>query len=134
MKDAAQPAPITFERQVISLPWRNEDGEPETSCAITRINAPPEQTKRLGKTQRACLEVLQDLYKAHRNKLSQSTHGPEGARVRIEDWCQSCVGPNKPLPNRKNFSRIQTSLTDAGYIRLQPPYVYLENRNEESEP
>ncbi|MCL6271076.1 helicase RepA family protein [Sansalvadorimonas sp. 2012CJ34-2] len=133
MKDTQEPAPQSFELITIQLPDINEDGEHESSCVLKPVAAKLETDsgKRIGKTQRGCLEELEQLYDQHQAKLSDAEYSPEGARVRIDDWRNACVGKDKPLKTRNNFTRIKEALVEHGQIQLQPPYVYLKTQDNE---
>jgi hypothetical protein len=118
-KDWATPDPMTYRLQIVELPWLGEDGNPETSCVLQRIDAAPVATQPTGHNARA-LEVLRDLYAEHRANLTNSGHDPAGARVLLDDWRNRC-----DFAHRSQFTRARDWLLSARLIQVAHPHVEL---------
>lgn len=118
-KDWAVPDPMTYQLQIVELPWNGEDGNPETSCVLKRVDLAPVVTKPTGHNARA-LEVLRELYAEHRANLAKSGHASSGARVLIDDWRDRCA-----FEHRSQFTRARDWLSTANLIRLSHPHVEL---------
>jgi putative DNA primase/helicase len=117
-KDWATPDAMTYRLQIVELPWLGEDGNPETSCVLQRIDAAPVAAQPTGHAARA-LGVLRDLYAEHRANLASSGHNP-GARVTIDDWRDRC-----DFEHRSQFTRARDWLLNARLIQVAHPHVEL---------
>lgn len=118
-KDWAAPEPMTYRLQIVDLPWNGEDGNPETSCVLNRVDAPPVTTRPTGNAARA-LEVLRDLQAEHQANLTKAGRDPAGARVLLEDWRIGCA-----FDHRSQFTRARDWLADARLIQIAHPHVEL---------
>ncbi|MTI13803.1 AAA family ATPase [Sansalvadorimonas verongulae] len=126
MKDAEEPDAREFNLKVIDLPWRDDEGEIQTSCTLEMGEAPAVQNLvRLGKTQRACLREIHVLYDEYRKRLAAAGRDGSEARVETTVWRDACIGQGKVLKDRSNFSKYKKALQDAKAIQIEGPYVYL---------
>ena len=130
MKDADEPDPKEFNLKVVELPWRDEDGEVQTSCVLEHTEAPVvqnliKQGKRLGKNQKGCLNILHEMYDEYRQRVADGGRDESEARVETTVWRDACIGDGKPLTHRKNFDRTKDGLTSSNLIRIEGPFVYL---------
>ena len=118
-KDWAAPDPMTYRLQIVELPWNGEDGNPETSCVLNRVDAPPVKAKPTGNNARA-LDVLRNLLAKQQATLAKSGHSPDGALVLIDNWREGC-----DFDHRSQFTRARDWLIDARWIQLAEPHVKL---------
>ncbi|WP_422460278.1 AAA family ATPase [Endozoicomonas sp. ALB115] len=131
MKDADEPDPREFNLKVVELPWQDEDGEVQTSCVLEDLEAPAvqnlvRQAKTMGKTKKAAIALLGDLYETHRQRLQEGGRMDCEARVSFVDWRDACLESNPPVyTHRNNFNRDKKFFEDSKIIRIDGPYVYL---------
>ncbi len=89
MKDAAKPAPMGFELEQVTLPWRDDEGEPETSVVLVETEATGKARRSVTPTQRAAfaslLTAIDESGFAPPDHIAETL--PPGARlVGLEAW------------------------------------------------
>jgi len=125
MKDAPDPDPIAFRLATVELPFKDEDGNPVTSAILddTAYLPPAVQGKKgRGKWQTVAVEVLENLYEEHADKLEAGGYDPDQAKVSTVDWRTACFNAGM---SRQTFNKIKDTLQDSHGIKINEPYVYL---------
>lgn len=122
-KDAPEFEPMALEARTVELPWNDDEGEPETSFAMFKVDAPAARSEAtatgMGGNQRKALEILREMYAECRGNLSKAGHDPAGALVRLEDWrARSGLG-------HKRFPEVKAALEQRGSIVIDSPHVRL---------
>lgn len=126
MKDAEFPEPMAFRAAVVELGQLDEDGNPVTSCVLDETAYEPPATSGKagrGKWQTVAVEVLENLFQSHRQRLLEKDFNPETARVSVEDWRKACVVAG--LTSRTTYKRVKETLSDLGTIKIESGFVEL---------
>ncbi len=125
MKDGPAPKPIHLALEVTTLPFTDEDGEPETSCYPVRrepVHIDLEaltHTSKTGTNKAQALDTLANLYTLHRANLA-ATGRPDGVpRVLLRDWRIAC----DMKTNR--FTEVRRALEADGAIEVDGQFVLL---------
>ncbi len=124
MKDADEPAPLTLTLQPVTLPFTDSHGEPQTSCVLNRIKKEshsPAKPQVLGKAQQGILDGLYQLVAAITNNPDEIIQTP----ITICHWKRACIGEDKPVKNRQNWSRTQATLVEKKLVQLMASQVCL---------
>lgn len=121
-KDAEPFEDLSFELCGVELPWVSSNGMQTTSAVVRPCVAPPAVQPLRGEHQRKAAETLRRLYDEHRQRLANDGRDPDGARVSIEQW------RNDADIDRRRWPGVLESLREHGRIRIEHPYVYLQER------
>ncbi|GGA75560.1 transcriptional regulator [Arenimonas soli] len=125
-KDAPMPEPQHFKLQQVELPWRDEDGDFQTSAVLVPADAPEGGTEAsgrgLGQRQQRALDALGKLYRTQGDTLERAGHPRERALVTVEDWKHACA---EFIPDRRDFDRVKKSLIERKTIHVEMPHVRL---------
>lgn len=126
-KDNDDPPPLAWTLTRYDLPWADEDGQPLNSAVLMPNDSVPVTKpvkEKMGNQQRRALEVLQELYRTHRQNLEDVGHDPNTARVTLEDWQDAMQSIN---PDRSNRCKLRQALEKQGYVRIESDFVCLTN-------
>ena len=124
-KDNDDPPPRVWTLTRYNLPWADEDGQPLNSAVLIPNDSVPVTKpvkEKMGHQQRRALEVLQELYRTHRQNLEDAGHDPETARVGLEDWQDAMQDISEDRGNRR---RLRNALLDSGHVTVENGFVYL---------
>ena len=124
-KDHEKPAPLSWNLEVVPLPWADEDGQPLNSAVLVPNDSMPAAQPvkdKMGSQQRCALERLQELYQRQRKNLEDAGHDPNTARVSEKDWQDAMRDINSDSSYRR---KLRTKLVEMGNVRIEGNYVYL---------
>lgn len=117
-KDWQAPEPMTYRMELVELPWLGEDGNPETSCVLRRVDERPVTAAPTGHAAKA-LAVLREMLVEYQGNLIRGGQSPTGARVKIEDWRNRCG-----FEHRSQFTRgARDVLLALNMIRIDGLFV-----------
>lgn len=117
-KDYAEPEPISFVLDIVSLDWLDDDGAPETSCVVRLVDAAEINTAiSLKGTQRIAYDALIKL-------------GGEG--IDVDAWRMSCYdagisATSNTEAKRKAFKRAVSGLQDRGLVSAKNDFWWAKN-------
>lgn len=122
MKDAEEPLPLAFE--LISVPVRDDTGSLVGGAALklTDYTAPVQVTAKLGKQQKAALEVLEQMHEEIAVRLASQGREDHPVIISIDAWKVKCEEAGIP---RQRFHDAKISLCDRNQIRIDGPHVFL---------
>jgi len=126
MKDFAPPDPMAFRLTTVELPFKDQDGNFITSAVLddTTYEPPATQGKNgRGKWQTVAIEILQNLYQKHRDRLEAKGYDPDEARVTTNDWRIACIEKGM---TRQAWYRVKDTLPQTREVNLEGDYVYLK--------
>jgi hypothetical protein len=113
MKDAPSPAPLRFRLKQIQLPWKDADGEPETSVVLLPSDSVLEADTRLTATAQLALRALQDTLRDNGTPPPDDWPDAPPKVVQEQAWRRQfyqCRGADKPATLRKAFIRARDEL------------------------
>jgi len=130
-RDAETPPPLSWNLEVVPLPWADEDGEPLNSCVLVPNDsiptAQPVKEKSLTGLPKKALDVLQGQYRHQRETLVKGGQDTRQARVTISQWSDAMQSLHEDKDYR---STVRRDLEKRGYVRFEAPYVYLAGQVE----
>jgi len=121
MKDGPQPDPFAFTFRSVELGFENEDGTQAVSAVLSPCGVPEAAPKVSGKWQIAAYNELKRLQAEHGERLRAGGRDPAAAKVRRDDWRDSCIGRLNIKPNR--FAEAEQALKQKGSIAQDGYYV-----------
>lgn len=125
-KDAEKPPVLSWNLEVVSLPWADEDGQPLNSVVLVPNDSvpttPPVKAETLRGKLKQALDALRELYREQRETLESGGHHAEQARVSINQWNTAM---QRIIEDKSYRSKIRSELAERGYVRFTDPYVYL---------
>lgn len=130
MKDADLPEPMAFRPRVVDLGVTDENGEPVTSVVLSPVSwsPPPQKGKSCrGKHQTTAMRVLRDEIERHRANVAKSGRDPDQAKVSLDAWRTAC---GEAKVDRRRFSEVSRSLSDAGMVSIRNGYVFIPDDDE----
>lgn len=121
-KDGPLPPDAAFKLEVVTLPWRDMEGWPETSVVLTPTDAPPPRQRNMPNNVRTAVDAF----------LAAATeHGRESedrVLVALEDWRTHFyaihTGDN-PEAKKKAFQRARNDMREAGAVAVQSDDYWL---------
>jgi len=118
-KDDAPPPPLAFRFSTVELGILDSDGRQVTSGVLSQVEYTDPQSAGpvRGAKQKKALVLLSALIADHRENLSRSGRDPDRAHVSIDRWRDTCTRNDI---DRRRFSEVKRSLSDAGLIRFLP--------------
>lgn len=123
MKDAEEPEPLAFE--LIGVKVADSTGKPVSGAALKLIeySAPPAATTaKLGKQQKAALEVLEQIEREIIERLTEQGRDDKPALILTEAWKAKCEEAGIP---RQRFHDAKNTLLDRNCIQIDEPHVAL---------
>ncbi|MES9960246.1 MAG: helicase RepA family protein [Sedimenticola sp.] len=120
MKDADEPAPMSFEFESIDLGISDEDGDPVTSAILRQkeyIAPPPKRNTGLGPKQKKALGILSLLCMQNKLEIDGDSH-----RVTLDDW-RSRLEKEGVTNSRQGLFKIKDSLLKRKVIKIDGNYV-----------
>lgn len=126
MKDAEEPEPLAFE--LVTVPIQDDTGQPIAGAALrpSEYIAPVPVPGRLGKQQKAALEVLEQLNGEILARLTEQGRPEHPIYVTTESWKHGCEKAGVP---RQRFHDARNTLVEREYIRIEGPHVFLVRPN-----
>jgi len=122
MKDGPMPDAFAYDLRTVELGFQNEDGSEVTSAVLVPCGVPEAAPKVSGKWQTAAYDELKRLQAEHAKRLERVGHDPKGAKVRRDDWRDSCIDGLNIKPNR--FAEAERALKDKKLVRQDGYYVF----------
>ncbi|MCG8523262.1 MAG: helicase RepA family protein [Pseudomonadales bacterium] len=121
MKDAEEPEPLAFE--LVGVPIQDDSGNPIMGAALksAEYTMPEPDTVKLGKQQKAALDVLQRLHNDIAERLASQGREDHPVNVTTKQWKQACEDEGVP---RQRFHDAKNTLVERGKIRIDGPHVY----------
>lgn len=107
VKDGPTPPTLHFTLKQVTLPWKDADGEPETSAVLEPVTAPLKPNTELTKTQQEVMAALQQAIDKAGSAVSEPTWR--------EAYRQRRIGA-KPDTVKKAFARAKKELTNLGEV------------------
>ena len=109
MKDAPKPPETAWNLKVITLPWRDDEGEPESSVVLIPTDKPASKGKAMTLTVRLAMESF----------LDASEGDPLTAKLEAwrDHFYQVHTGDSQGA-KKKAFQRGREALTDAGVLTV----------------
>ena len=128
-KDHEPPSPLSFKTTQIELPWKDEDGNSETSLVLELTDyTPPPKTAGLGKNQTRALNILKQLNTKQQQNLINSGFNPDDCRVTIQDWKNEVMASDIfKSGSRQDFYKLKEALSKRKAITVKDGYVYVSN-------
>jgi hypothetical protein len=134
MKDAPSPEPMGFKLAQVTLPWRDEEGNPETSVVLVPTGAPvaPKKDKKSGPTalQKLGFETLLLALETNGSPApwepESGTPNPE-AVVHLEDWRPEFYARHtgkKQDTKKTAFQRVRKDLTEIHVIGVRDDHYW----------
>ncbi|MGQ7815786.1 AAA family ATPase [Metapseudomonas furukawaii] len=122
MKDAEEPPPLAFE--LVGVPVRDDAGSLVGGAALklTEYTAPVPVTAKLGKHQKAALEVLEQMHAEIADRLARQGREDHPVYILVDDWKAKCEAVDI---SRQRFHDVKNTLTDRKQIRIEEPHVFL---------
>ncbi len=122
MKDAEEPEPLAFE--LVGVPILDDTGNPIMGAALrpSEYTSPEPDSAKLGKQQRAALDVLQRLHNEIAETLASQGREEQPVNVTTSQWKRACEESGVP---RQRFHDAKNSLVERNKIRIDGPHVYL---------
>jgi len=121
MKDGPMPDPFAFTFQTVELGFKNEDGTQAVSAVLSPCGVPEAAPKVSGKWQIAAYNELKRLQAEHGDRLKAEGRDPAAAKVRRDDWRDSCIDQLKIKPNR--FAEAERALKEKGLVSQDGYYM-----------
>lgn len=114
MKDGPPPKPMAWELRVVSLPWADVDGEPESSAVLASVDA--DRIERTSKPMSAAIRMALESFCA----AAEQSEG-EQVSCHLERWRAEFyrvhTGDNDDS-KRKAFQRVRGKLCDENILRV----------------
>jgi AAA domain len=131
MKDAPTPEPVGFTVTQVTLPWQDEEGNPETSVVLVPTGAPvaPKKSK-LSPNAHLAFQTLSAALETHGTDPTWETPAGEplpSKVVHVEDWRAGFYGRHDGKnadSKRKAFNRARTDLTKVKAIDVREGYYW----------
>lgn len=122
MKDAEEPEPLAFE--LVGVPLLDDANLPIKGAALktAEYTTPTPVTAKLGKQQKAALEVLQRMHDEAAARLADQGRQNHPVNILIEDWRIRCNNADIP---RQRFHDARNTLSERGQIQLDGPHVLI---------
>lgn len=123
MKDAEEPEPLAFE--LIGVKVADNTGNPVSGAALKLIEycAPAAaSTSKLGKQQKAALEVLEQIEREIIGRLTEQGRDDKQALILTEAWKTKCEEAGIP---RQRFHDAKNTLLNRNCIQIEGPHVAL---------
>lgn len=121
MKDGPIPDPFAFTFQTVELGFKNEDGSEATSAVLHPTGVPEASPKVSGKWQTTAYGELKRLQAKHVERLRSAGQDTGAAKVRRDDWRDSCIDRLKVPPNR--FAEAERALKEKGLVTQEGYYI-----------
>ncbi len=120
MKDAEEPASLAFE--LVSVPVLDDSGVLVGGAAlrVAEYTAHAPVTAKLGKQQKAALDVLEQMHAETAAQLDSQGLEEQSVEILLEDWRSRCLEAGMP---RQRFHDARETLTERGQIRVDGVHV-----------
>ncbi|UYM16219.1 AAA family ATPase [Endozoicomonas euniceicola] len=137
MKDAEALPPIEFQLKPVTLPFCDEDGDPQASCVLQYLDPSNAQSIRvvkgmeshIGSTQRHIIQTLDKLLKEARSNLVGQERDPKLARIEVKHLRSQCL--DDKIVGKNNWSRTFDSIVERKFLEIQSPFVMLTDKGSE---
>lgn len=122
MKDAEEPQALAF--KLVSVPVHDDTGSLIGGAALelTEYIAPVLITAKLGKQQKAALEVLEQMHEEISARLASQDGEGHPVNILTDTWKTKCEDAGIP---RQRFHDARVTLADRHQIRIEGPHVFL---------
>lgn len=122
MKDAEEPPPLTFE--LVDVQVRDDTGSLVGGAALklTVYTEPVPEVAKLGKHQKAALEILERIHEEIASRLASQGREDHPVNITMEAWKAKC---EEGGITRQRFHDVKNTLANRNQIRIDGPHVFL---------